>query len=297
MSAQRRRWLLGAAAGLLGTANVAIGQPGTRASPPVDHDHRDWSGLLTRHVVLSEGGSASAVNYAAFMNDRPTLRRYLTALSGLSRADFDAISAARQKAFLINAYNAFTIELILTRYPDLRSIKDLGTLFTSPWRRPWIPLFGTTVSLDDIEHGMLRARGRYDDPRIHFAVNCASVGCPMLRETAYVADGLDAQLDQQTERFLRDRARNRWNPAAGRLELSKIFDWYGEDFALGHRGIDTLRGFVARHADLLADTPADRERLRHVEGRRDQGGSGRTGPQASYAITFLDYDWSLNDRR
>ena len=91
------------------------------------------------------------------------------------------------------------------------------------------------------------------DPRIHFAVNCASVGCPMLREEAFVADRLDAQLEQQAQRFMSDRTRNRWNPQRQRLEVSKIFDWFGEDFRLGHRGITSLPAFLARYADVLAD--------------------------------------------
>jgi hypothetical protein len=138
-----------------------------------------------------------------------------------------------------------------------------------------------TVSLDDIEHGILRARGAYDDPRVHFAVNCASVGCPMLREEAFVAERIDAQLDEQALRFISDRTRNRWNAPRGRLELSKIFDWYGEDFGLGHRGIGSVPAFATRHAEALADAPADRERIRG--GRVD--------------IAFLDYDWALNAAR
>jgi hypothetical protein len=121
----------------------------------------------------------------------------------------------------------------------------------------------------------------YDDPRVHFAVNCASVGCPMLREEAYVADRLDAQLAQQARRFMADRTRNRWNAARGRLELSKIFDWYGEDFRLGHQGVHSVAAFAATHADLLADAPAARERIR----------------SAKVDMAFLDYDWSLNDAR
>ena len=126
---------------------------------------------------------------------------------------------------------------------------------------------------------MLRKPGAYDEPRVHFAVNCASVGCPMLREEAYVANRLEFQLSQQTQRFMSDRSRNRWNNPAARLELSKIFDWYGKDFRQGHKGIASLEAFAASHADLLADAPADRAQLRS---RR-------------FDIAFLDYDWSLND--
>jgi hypothetical protein len=246
-----------------------------------DHGHSAWTALLKKHVVLLRGGQASQVRYAGFAADRAPLKAYLDALSAVPAAAFQAWTKPQQQALLINAYNAFTIELILTKYPDLKSIKDLGSLFSSPWKPKWIPLLGGKVSLDDIEHGMLRERGRYDDPRVHFAVNCASIGCPMLREEAYVADRLEVQLEQQSQRFMADRTRNRWNAQRGRLELSKIFDWYGEDFRLGHRGIGSLTGFAARYADVLADAPADRERIR--------------GQQVE--IAFLDYDWALNDAR
>jgi hypothetical protein len=246
-----------------------------------DHGHAAWTALLQTHVVLQRGGQASALHYAGMAADRALLKAYLANLSSVSAAAYGAFSAAQQMAFLINAYNAFTVELILTRYPKLDSIKDLGSLLQSPWKREWVPLFGRTMSLDDIEHGTLRVRGRFDDPRIHFAVNCASIGCPMLREEAFVAMRLDAQLDQQTRRFLSDRTRNRYDAARGRLEVSKIFDWYGEDFGLGHRGIASLPGFMAMHADALADAPADRERIRAMKAE----------------LSFLDYDWALNDAK
>ncbi|MFM8901433.1 MAG: DUF547 domain-containing protein [Burkholderiales bacterium] len=244
-----------------------------------DHQHAAWSALLKKHVVLLGGGKASQVRYAGFSADQASLRSYLAALSSVNAAMFDAFTKAQQMAFLINAYNAFTVELILTRYPKLESIKDLGSLLQSPWKKEFVPLLGKSMSLDGIEHGVLRARGRYDEPRIHFAVNCASIGCPALREEAFVADRLEVQLEEQTRRFMSDRSRNRWNADKQRLEISKIFDWYGEDFRLGHKGINTLAAFCARYADVLADSPADRERIRAM-----------TAP-----IAFLDYDWKLND--
>ena len=247
----------------------------------LDHRHTAWTALLKRHVVLLEGGKASQLHYAGMAADGVARKAYLTTLSAVSTTQFDAFSKAQQQAFLINAYNAFTVDLVLTRYPKMESIKDLGSLLQSPWKRKFVSLLGATTSLDGIEHDMLRVRGRYDDPRVHFAVNCASVGCPMLREEAYVAERLDAQLDEQAQRFLSDRSRNRWNPATDKLEVSKIFDWYGEDFKLGHRGIASLPAFLARFADRLADAPADRERI-----------AGLKVP-----VSFLDYDWHLNEAK
>jgi hypothetical protein len=271
----RRTWITAA----LGAAALAAApRAGAQA---FDTTHAAWTALLRKHVRVLRGGQATAVSYAGFAADRAALKAYLDSLSVLPPAVFAAWPKAERQAFLTNAYNAFTVELILTRYPELKSIKDLGSLLSSPWKPKWIALLGAKASLDDIEHAMLRKRGDYDDPRVHFAVNCASIGCPALREEAFVAARLDAQMDEQALRFMSDRTRNRWNAQRQRLELSKIFDWYGEDFRLGHRGIASLPAFAARYADQLADAPADRERIR--AGKAD--------------IAFADYDWSLNDAR
>lgn len=271
---RQRRQLLCA----LALANLPH-MPAWAQAPSFDHGHGAWTVLLRKHVVLLGGGQASQLRYAGMAADRTALKAYLAQLSAVSAASFEAFSKPQQMAFLINAYNAFTVELILTRYPQLESIRDLGGFLSKPWSIRNIPLLGRLMTLDEIEHDTLRARGRYDDPRIHFAVNCASVGCPMLREEAYVAERLEAQLDEQTARFMADRSRNRF--AAGRLEVSRIFDWYGKDFAQGHKGITSLPAFMARHAERLADAPGDRERIR-----------GQALP-----LSFLDYDWKLNDAR
>ena len=269
---QRRRLLLATTGALL--------LPGARAQA-FDHTHAAWTALLRKHVQPLRGGQASQVRYAGMAADRAALKAYLESLSAVGESSFAAFGRAQQMAFLINAYNAFTVELILTRWPKLESIKDLGSLLQSPWKPKWVPLLGGKVSLDDIEHAMLRQRGRYDDPRVHFAVNCASIGCPALREEAFDAARLDAQLDEQALRFMSDRTRNRYDVAAGRLQVSKIFDWFGEDFRLGHRGIASLPAFAARYAEALADAPAERERIR-------AGGVD---------IAYTDYDWALNDAR
>ncbi len=246
-------------------ALVLVGR--TYAQPTFDHTHAPWTALLKKHVVVLRGGQATQVRYAGFSRDRKLLQAYLGTLSAVSESAFKSFSTVQQQAFLINAYNAYTVELILTKYPDLASIRDLGSLLATPWKRKWVSLLGTTVSLDDIEHEMLRKRGRYDEPRIHFAVNCASIGCPALREEAFVGERLEAQLEEQTVRFLSDRSRNRYNAERTRLDVSKIFDWYGEDFRLGHHGIASLPAFFARHADRLADAPADRDRIRTQRSR------------------------------
>lgn len=254
--------------------------PLAAAAAEFDHTHRAWNALLEKHVVVAEGGESSRVDYAGFAADRGKLQTYLDALSALERPVFERWSRAERLAFLINAYNAFTVELVLRNYPGLGSIRDLGNVvFASPWKKRFFTLLGEPQHLDGIEHGMIRAPGAYDEPRIHFAVNCASIGCPMLREEAYVPARLDAQLEEQTARFLSDRSRNRYDAARGVLEVSRIFDWYAKDFATGVGGIGSLGRFLARYADALDAGAQARERI-------------ATG---AVPVRFLDYDWRLND--
>ena len=227
-------------------------------------DHGQWDSLLKKNVVVLEQGKASQFRYAEV--DRKAFQSYLKTLSGVSEKEFKAWPREEQMAFLINAYNAFTVEKILTRYPDIRSIWDFGKIFGNPFKDEFFTLLGRKMSLDGIEHGMLRKLWR--EPRVHYAVNCASIGCPMLREEAYVAARLGRQLEEQAVRFLSDGSRNRYRD--GRLEVSKIFDWFKEDF-------EPRPAYFARYAKVLG-VPGGA----HV---------------ANLPLTFLEYDWSLNDSR
>ncbi|MGZ5662377.1 MAG: DUF547 domain-containing protein [Usitatibacter sp.] len=246
-----------------------------------DHTYKAWDDLLHKHVKYVQDGNASRVDYAGFARDRAQLKAVLDDDSKVTKAEFDSWSKPRQQAFLINAYNAFTIELILTKYPDLKSIRDLGSFLSKPWSKKFFRLFGEESYLDFIEHEMLRKDGVYDDPRVHVAVVCASIGCPMLRNEAFVPDRLDAQMDDAMRRFLSDRTRNRYNPQSGKLEVSKIFDWYGKDFEKGHKGFTSVKATLGRYADQLADKPEDRALVK----------AGKA------EVAFLDYDWSLNDTK
>jgi len=246
-----------------------------------DHGYKAWDDLLKKHVKYVQDGNASRVDYAGFAKDRAQLKAVLDEYSRVTRTEFDSWTKPQQQAFLINAYNGFTVELILTKYPDLKSIRDLGSFVTKPWSKKFFKLFGEDSYLDFIEHEMLRKEGVYDDPRVHVGVVCASIGCPMLRNEAFVADRLDAQLDDGMRRFLSDRSRNRYNPQTKKLEISKIFDWYGKDFEKGHKGFSSVKGAMARYADQLADKPEDRAMVKAEKAD----------------ITFLDYDWSLNDAK
>jgi hypothetical protein len=197
----------------------------------------------------------------------------------VSRQEFDGWSKRQQLAFLINAYNAFTVEKILTKYPRLKSIRDFGLILGNPWKDTFFILLGRKMTLDGIEHDTIRKPGAYDDPRMHMAVNCASVGCPALRNEAYVAERLDSQLDDQVRRFLSDRSRNRFVADSNVLEVSKIFDWYSVDFRSGYMGIDSLSTFFGRYSAQLAATPEQESAIRARTPR----------------ITFLMYNWALND--
>jgi hypothetical protein len=262
---------------IVATISLAAAQ----AALAFDHSHAAWDALLKRHVVVAQDGSSSRVDYAGFLANQGALQDYLGGLTSVTQAEFGVWTREQRLAFLINAYNAFTVKLVLTRYPDLKSIKDLGSILKSPWKKEFFMLLGAERSLDDVEHGLIRAPGAFDEPRIHFAVNCASIGCPMLRDEAYVAGRLDSQLEEGVRRFLGDRSRNRYDQASAGLEVSRIFDWYKVDFEKGSRGISSVPQFLARYADILVDAASPRAVIRQAQAR----------------IRYLDYDWALNDTK
>ncbi len=247
-----------------------------------DHNHAALTAVLAKHVVLIDAGQASQVNYANLGKDKAALTAYLAGLSKVTDAEFKAWSKAEKLAFLVNAYNGFTLDLILQNYP-VKSIKDIGSVFDDRWNRKFFKLLGQDFSLNKLEHDTVRKPGSFDEPRAHFALNCASIGCPTLREEAYTADKLDAQLEAQAVRFLSDRSRNRY--ASGKLEVSMIFKWFSVDWDSGYKGfngktapIKSRPEYFARYAKLLADSPADQQKI--SDGKAE--------------FSFLDYDWRLN---
>jgi Protein of unknown function, DUF547 len=239
-----------------------------------DHTHAAWDALLRKHVRWLPDNKQSRVDYDGLRTDRAALRPVLDAYSAVPTAEFEGWTRPQQMAFLINAYNAWTVELVLRQYPDLKSIKDLGSLLQSPWRKKFFVLLNETRHLDWIEHEQLRPR--YRDWRVHGAVNCASIGCPALRPEAYQPAQLDAQLDDGMLRFMSDRTRNRVRD--GQLQVSAIFKWFREDFERGDRGVWRVEDLFARYAAQLGDDPTEQARVR-----------AKTMP-----VTWLDYDWSLN---
>ncbi len=209
------------------------------------------------------------VDYACFQTHEAELDRYLQSLATTNPA---SLSEKEQLALWINAYNAYTIKLILTRYPDLRSIRDIPRR----WKiREW-SVGGDNYSLDDIEHEILRRE--FDEPRIHFAIVCASVSCPQLAAEAFEASRLDEQLDTAARRFLADSVRGfRIETAAddrrrSEIRISSIFKWFRKDFERQGSVVDYIRPFLTVENDALLGNRSDNVRVRH-----------------------LDYDWSLND--
>ncbi|MBE0441888.1 MAG: DUF547 domain-containing protein [Psychrobacter sp.] len=243
-----------------------------------DFNHKSWDSLLGKNVTMTNGGKASVVNYAGMKADKSKLTSYLKAAGKVSQSEFNGWSKNEQLAFLINVYNAGTVDLVLTKYPNIKSIKDIGSVLSSPWKQEFIPLLGKTRSLDDIEHTLIRGSKRYNDPRIHFAVNCASIGCPALQDDAFTGKGLDGQLEQATSKFLADSSRNRLKGST--LEISPIFKWYKEDFATNWRGTKNLEGFLGRYSSSLGLSKAQTTNLK----------------QGKIKIDYTTYNWNLNKK-
>lgn len=221
-------------------------------------DNSLYAGLLKKYVKIG------AVDYRGFKKEESRLYRYLRILE---TTDPRKLSRNEQFAFYINAYNAWTIKLILSAYPDIKSIKDLGSLFKSPWKKKIARIDGDVITLDNIEHDILRPR--FKDPRIHFVVNCASKSCPPLRSEPYRGDILDRQLTEMTVAFINDPEHNRLR--GNTLYVSSIFKWYSEDFN------EDIVGFFTKYARGEL-----REKLLQNTGE--------------IKVEYLDYDWSLNGK-
>lgn len=243
--------------------------------------HASFDTLLKKYVVNKKTGvnlgQETQVDYAGIQKNPALLNQYLQATSQVKQAQFNAWSKQAQLAFLINVYNAQTIKLVLTKYPNIKSIKDIGSLFQSPWKKKFIPLLGKTRSLDDIEHKMIRSK-TYADPRIHFAVNCASIGCPALRSEAYTGTKINRQLEDATIKFLSDRSRNYVKNDT--LYVSSIFKWYGKDFKKGWQGYHHLNQFFGQYAKPLGLNKTQITKLK----------------QDNLTIKYLPYNWQLNKK-
>ena len=232
---------------------VAIAFAGLTASA-FDHSHSALTTILKTYV-----NGVGMVDYAGLKENRAGLDAYLKTTAAVTEADFKGWNEKQQIAFLTNVYNAETLQYIVDNYP-VKSIKKLGPLIGSSWDEKNVELFGKKTTLNKVEHDMLRVD--YDEPRLHFALVCAAISCPPLRAEAYTADELDAQLTDQAKVFLAQSKKNRVE--GGTVYLSKIFDWYGDDFEKDGKG-------VLDFIDTFYD--ADTTKLK---------------------IKYTDYDWDLN---
>ena len=208
------------------------------------------------------------VDYADLKTHRQNLDGYLALTAAVSESDFKLWSEKQQLAFLINVYNASTLRLVIDHYP-VKSIKDIGSILKGPWSQPVVRLFERTMTLDDLEHKMIRVQ--VAEPRVHFALVCAARGCPPLRSEAYLGERLDAQLDDQAKKFLANSQKNRLDTAGRVAYLSPIFKWYSVDF-------EKKTGSVL--AALKFYWP---------------GNEGVAPGYGDFNIRYTDYDWSLND--
>lgn len=231
----------------------------SRAQPGVP-SHALYDALLKKHVS-PEG----KVNYKGFIKDSVLFNQYLNQISR-SAPNTETWSKNEQMAYWINAYNAFTIKLVINYYP-VSSIKDIGSkvqipFVNTPWDIKFIRIGKAKMDLNNIEHGKLRKD--FDDPRIHMVLVCASKSCPILLNEAYTADKLNAQLNKQSSAYLADPFRNKIT--ADEAQLSMIFKWYSMDF---NKKNASVRSFVNDHSKV------------------------QLSPKAS--ISYLEYDWGLND--
>ena len=218
------------------------------SKPVMSFDHSAFNNLLQKHV--SKQGN---VNYNGFKLDRTALKNYITSLS--ENMPNDTWTKEDKLAYWINTYNAMTIDLIL-RNPSVKSIKDIN----DPWDQRLWQLGDKWYNLNQIEHDILR---KMNEPRIHFAIVCASVSCPKLQNTAFKASELDNQLTNATKEFLSDSSKN--NLSKNSVKLSKIFKWFVKDFKQNQSLID----FLNKYSDIEISQNASK--------------------------SYMDYNWDLNE--
>ena len=211
-------------------------------------DHSAWNNLLQKYVS-NEG----KVNYKGFKTDYATLKKYIKSLS--ENTPTENWTKVEKLAYWINAYNALTVDLILRNYP-VKSIKDID----KPWEQRLWKLGKKWYNLEDIEHQILR---KMHEPRIHFAIVCASYSCPRLQNEAFTASKLEAQLTNATKGFLADSKRN--NISANSIKISKIFSWFAKDFKQNGSLID----FLNKYSEITISQNARK--------------------------SYKDYNWNLNE--
>ncbi|MFT4788649.1 MAG: hypothetical protein ACJAUL_001224 [Paraglaciecola sp.] len=253
-----------------------------------DHRYQSYDQLLHEVVQVSDNKKQTRVNYQQLAVKQDTLAAVLISFSQVGKKQYDSWSQDQKLSFLVNAYNGFTLKLIVDNWHefkqgDAQSIRDLGSLFTTPWEKKFFTLFDKKRSLDEIEHEMVRKW--FKEPRIHAALVCAAVSCPPLRNEAFIPENLNQQLQSQMQLFLADNSRNeiRVNNGKGQGSLSPIFKWYRGDFEKGDGGFHSLFEFLSTYREALVKGDTDQQAQRGVINSK------------KYPIMFKDYDWRLND--
>lgn len=201
------------------------------SSSAFDNSHGAYGKVLSLYV------RDGLVDYRGLKSDPGGLEAYLESTAKVTKQDFESWPEDERLAFLINLYNARTLELIVDNYP-VKSIRDIGKGGKGPWDEPVVELFGEAITLNSLEHGIIRRN--YNDPRIHFALVCAAMGCPTLLDQPYLADSLDNQLEARTKIFLSDPEKNSVERENKILRISPIFIWYAADF---ESEAGSVRGF------------------------------------------------------
>ena len=238
-----------------------------------DQNHTKWGKVLSEYVV--ETNKTTKVKYFELMKNPIDLNSYLKEVSAVSVANYATWNEKQKLAFLFNSYNAFTLKLIiqeLEKNKDLKSIKKIGGLFGNPWKIKFFNFLGKESFLDEIEQDI--ARKEFDEPRMHFAFNCASIGCPSLQKIAFTETNLEQMLDVGARSFLSDQSRNELSKKTHTLSLSSILKWYKDDFE-NSKKLGPMKKFLATYFPF-----SDDEKKAFMAGK--------------YTIKYLDYDWNLN---
>ena len=236
----------------------------------LDHSHAVWTKVLKSYQTPDGLVKYKQLKADVAANKDHLFLGYLSSIQSVTFKDYEGYTKSQKMAFLINAYNALTIKLIIDKYP-VKTIKDIGGFFTKPWSVEFFSLLdGKIKSLDPIEHKWLRPN--FKDFRIHAAVNCASISCPPLRNEAFVAERLDQQLDGQMRAWLGDKTRNQISSSKKTWKVSKIFDWYESDFKKWGGGV------AKSIAKYMKAPPADKA-LEDID------------------IEYMDYNWNLNEAK
>ena len=215
--------------------------------------YSEWDSVLQEHV------KQGFVDYKGLQNQPENLKQFLEKATNVQKQDFEKWEKKEQLAFYINLYNALTIKLILSEYP-VKSIKDIGNFFRGPWSRDVFSLFGNTITLNNLEHDIIRKQ--FKEPRIHLVLVCAAKACPPLRSESYRAEILNELLENQAKNYLSSSNGLVIDEQKETIFISSIFKWYAEDF-------ESVPDFIQKYTSTSIKT---------------------------YSIRYLDYDWSLNEK-